>query len=79
MNVSCEVTFQPFVWELLFAAEIIANQNNVNRGVPQSPQYKISIVIETDQDSIRPNLYDTCFLTIDDSISSLSMLQNDCS
>jgi hypothetical protein len=46
----------------------MANRNNVYRGVyvPQCLEYKICMIIERDQDSLRPNSYDTYFLTVRD-------------
>ena len=44
----------------------MANLNNVHRGVPQCLEYKIRIIIERHQDSLRPNPYDTFFLTVRD-------------
>jgi hypothetical protein len=45
---------------------MMANLNSVHRGLPQCLEYKIRIVIERDQDSLRPNPYDTYFLTARD-------------
>jgi len=45
---------------------MMANLNNVHRGLPQRLEYKILIVIERYQDSLRPNPYDTYFLTLPD-------------
>jgi len=62
------MTFQPRVWEVKIAAAMMANLHNVHRGahVPQCLEYKICIIIERDQDSLRPNPYDTYFLTVRD-------------
>jgi hypothetical protein len=57
----------------------MANLNYVHRGLPQCLQYKIRIVIERDQDSLRPNPYDTYFLNIRDNNFIFSTLHNDCS